>query len=295
MQPIREIGRGAGHPYGAPAGPYHQLYYGRGLVQLTWLANYEKADKRLHELGVLKADESLVQTPDLALRPDVAAAVMIHGMIEGWFTGRKLGDFFHGSVSDWFDARTIINGHDHAGEIAAWGMQFYSALVAQKNAPVVAPANAAGIKSVYVLGDSIAHGTAAAMGWPGNYQDGRSYAAIGATTDIPTSDGLVISMGTNPAQKTSADWLAFPKAFAQLRKRVPATTHVCWIAPAPKYAHERQFVLDFAKQNGDCCVEVVPGPDGTHPPTGTAYRTLGHQALAAMTAAAQAATPPEAA
>ena len=73
MLPVRESGRGKGKKYGKPAGPHGRVYYGRGHVQLTWWENYKKADKRLHELGVLGEDEDLVKDPDLALRPDVAA------------------------------------------------------------------------------------------------------------------------------------------------------------------------------------------------------------------------------
>ena len=46
MYPVREGGLGKGHPYGVP-GADGQVAYGRGLVQLTWAANYAKADKAL--------------------------------------------------------------------------------------------------------------------------------------------------------------------------------------------------------------------------------------------------------
>ncbi len=128
MQPLREYGRGKGRRYGVKAGPFKQVYYGRGDVQLTWLANYERATRELLALGVLKSTESLVRTPDLALRPDVSAAIMIVGMTEGWFTGRKLADYFAGNRSDWVDARRIINGTDKAALIAGYGLHFYAAL-----------------------------------------------------------------------------------------------------------------------------------------------------------------------
>lgn len=134
LQPIAEYGHGHGHSYGVPTGPWHQAYYGRGYVQLTWIANYKRAEAELIKRGLLSADDSLVKTPDLALRPDVAAEIMISGMLEGWFTGRKLGDFFHGRVADWVNARTIINGHDHAAEIAHYAQLFNEALEAQQKA-----------------------------------------------------------------------------------------------------------------------------------------------------------------
>src|SRR3954471_13721270 len=43
MQPIREYGRGKGKAYGNPDPQTGQVYYGRGLVQLTWFDNYRKA------------------------------------------------------------------------------------------------------------------------------------------------------------------------------------------------------------------------------------------------------------
>ena len=120
MQPIAEYGLGANHPYGKPAGPNNQIYYGRGYVQLTWLANYQRAR------DMLKLD--FVANPGLALDPLNAAHIMILGMLQGWFTGRKLSDFFIGTRSDWVDARTIINGHDHDSLIAAYALHFYHAI-----------------------------------------------------------------------------------------------------------------------------------------------------------------------
>ncbi len=130
MQPIAEIGHGRGRSYGSPAGPYHQIYYGRGLVQLTWLNGYRVATKQLRAHGVIDGSIDLEQTPDLAMRPDIAAAVLVFGMVEGWFCpGRKLTTYFAGTRSDWVDARAIINGHDKAALIASYGLQFYHALV----------------------------------------------------------------------------------------------------------------------------------------------------------------------
>lgn len=128
MAPVRELGAGRGRAYGRPVPPYNQVYYGRGLVQLTWERNYTYATKRLRELGLVGSDVDLVRNPDLAMRPDIAAAVLVCGMSEGWFTGRKLIDYFKGTRSDWVDARAIINGSDRAKLIASYGMAFYHAI-----------------------------------------------------------------------------------------------------------------------------------------------------------------------
>jgi putative chitinase len=97
-----------------------QVYYGRGLVQLTWEANYQKMG------GLLGID--LVNDPDLALDPDTASKIMFKGMTLGTFTGKKLSDYF-GNGSDWRNARRIINKLDRADEIATYGKQFHSDIV----------------------------------------------------------------------------------------------------------------------------------------------------------------------
>lgn len=85
-------------------------WLGRGYVQLTWKANYERAGKIL---GV-----DLVTTPNVALDPKIAASVLVIGSRDGWFTGRKLSDYITLQKSDFVGARRIINGTDRAGTIA---------------------------------------------------------------------------------------------------------------------------------------------------------------------------------
>lgn len=118
MQPIAEYGHGRGRPYGEAVNGH--VYYGRGYVQLTWRHNYEAMTPIT---GV-----NLVSDPDLALRPDVAAKVMIHGMTYGTFTGRKLADYFSPRVTDFLNARRIINGLDCAALIAGYGRNFLASI-----------------------------------------------------------------------------------------------------------------------------------------------------------------------
>ena len=107
-------------------------HYGRGDVQLTWERNYEKANKKLHEMGVLKADEDLTRDLDLALRPDVSAAIMVYGMEEGWFTGKKLGDYLPSdrpaTHAEHKSARPIINGTDRDDDLADYAIRWQAAL-----------------------------------------------------------------------------------------------------------------------------------------------------------------------
>lgn len=128
FQPIEEYGHGKNHTYGVPTGPWHQVYDGRGDVQLTWERNYQHATDRLHALGALDTSLSLDSDPTLAMCPDVAACVLIYGMSEGWFTGRKLSDFISDSACNYMGARRIINGLDCAEKIASYATQFESVL-----------------------------------------------------------------------------------------------------------------------------------------------------------------------
>lgn len=111
-----------------------QKYAGRGDVQLTGYANYLKATKRLRELGVLTDAEDLTVTPDLVLRPDVSAAILVYGMAEGWFSGRKLADYLPTSglagAKAFERARPIVNGTDRAAMIAGYAVVVQTALQA---------------------------------------------------------------------------------------------------------------------------------------------------------------------
>lgn len=100
-------------------------WYGRGYVQLTWEKNYKKADDELHLSG------SLLTNPNRALEPAVAAKVLVLGMSEGWFTGKKLGDYLHSdaeSEGNYTQARRIINGLDRASDISHYAKLFENAL-----------------------------------------------------------------------------------------------------------------------------------------------------------------------
>jgi len=85
-------------------------YYGRGLVQLTWLTNYKKYSKL--------TGKDLVKNPDLVLDPHLSLYILVHGMKTGTFTGRKVSDFINHNKTDFIGARRIINGNDKASSIA---------------------------------------------------------------------------------------------------------------------------------------------------------------------------------
>jgi hypothetical protein len=127
MVPIEEYGQGEGHDYGDPVEPYGKCYYGRGHVQLTWHENYCKAEGILKE--VYGQDVPLEQYPERMLEDEVSAIILYDGMMEGWFTGVGLPEYFNDMIEDAVNARKIVNGLDHAEVIAEHYDAFKSALV----------------------------------------------------------------------------------------------------------------------------------------------------------------------
>lgn len=139
MQAIEEYGKGKGRDYGTwrvnsnnekycpkmRGGAVYtfeecpHLFYGRGFVQLTWYDNYLRAGK---ELG-----QDFIANPDLVMQPDFAARILVCGMVKGWFTGKSLGDYVNENVSDFVNARRVVNGMDKAELIADYARRFLRA------------------------------------------------------------------------------------------------------------------------------------------------------------------------
>ncbi|MCS7081165.1 MAG: LysM peptidoglycan-binding domain-containing protein [Chloracidobacterium sp.] len=95
-------------------------YRGRGYVQITGRANYTDWSRRL---GM-----DLVGQPDLATRPEIAARILVIGMRDGTFTGRKLSDYINGNQVDFVNARRTVNGLDRADLIASYAQAYLQAL-----------------------------------------------------------------------------------------------------------------------------------------------------------------------
>ncbi len=116
---------------GAPVKAYEtddgaeQAFYGRGYVQLTWWSNYAAAGVAVGRGMGLLLDPELVKTPE------VAYALMSHGMRtgEGFAYGRRFSQFFLGSATDYVGARRMVNGSDHATDIAAIATKFQAILL----------------------------------------------------------------------------------------------------------------------------------------------------------------------
>lgn len=104
-------------------------YYGRGYVQLTWWSNYAKAGVELG-LGL-----QLLLNPDEVLKPTVAYRLMAYGMRtgQGFANGHKFTNYFNGTKTDYVNARHMVNGHDHAADIAHIAVKFAAVLLAAKS------------------------------------------------------------------------------------------------------------------------------------------------------------------
>ncbi len=100
------------------------LYRGRGYVQITGRANYQKMTEKLSLTG----DEDLILHPDSALHPDIAYKIMSFGMRTGAFTGKKLSDYINAAKCDYTNARRIINALDQADKIEGYAVNFETVL-----------------------------------------------------------------------------------------------------------------------------------------------------------------------
>ena len=118
------------YPYAQPDPETGHAYYGRGHVQLTHKAGYEKMG------DILGVD--LVNNPDLALDPAISLRILLLGMTNGLYTGKKLADYF-GKKDDPIGARRIVNGTDRAALIAGYHHAFLAAIRAANSDEPVEP------------------------------------------------------------------------------------------------------------------------------------------------------------
>ncbi len=114
MQPVRE--------YGGEKYLRSKKYYpwvGEGLIQVTWETNHRK-------FGATR--------PGQLLTWPIALKALFDGMIDGMFTGKKLGHYFNDKVDDPIGARRIVNGTDKAKLIAGYHKNFLDSIKAAKEA-----------------------------------------------------------------------------------------------------------------------------------------------------------------
>lgn len=111
-------------------------YYGRGYVQLTWWSNYAKAGTTIG-LGL-----DLLLDPEKVKEPRIAYALMSHGMRtgQGFANGRRFSQYFNGAQTDYVGARRMVNGQDHAEDIAVLAEKFEAILLKAATSPAKAGA-----------------------------------------------------------------------------------------------------------------------------------------------------------
>ena len=100
-------------------------FRGRGYVQITGRRNYTLWARRL---GL-----DIVANPDLvATDPSIAARILVQGMRDGSFTGKKLADYFPaGDEPQFFNARAMINGdkRKNGEKIAGHARRYLAAMM----------------------------------------------------------------------------------------------------------------------------------------------------------------------
>lgn len=131
VTPQARMGSASGGPvskvYEDDDGTEH-AYYGRGYVQLTWWSNYAAAGVAIGR-GL-----DLLLDPELVKSPAVAYALMSHGMRtgKGFANGHKFDHYFIGDQTRYREARQMVNGSDHADDIAALATKFEAILLAAR-------------------------------------------------------------------------------------------------------------------------------------------------------------------
>lgn len=110
-------------------------WHGRGYTQTTWERNYQRLKQAT---GV-----DVIANPSLAMDPEVAVVALVDGAMEGWWTGKKIGDYITLKQSDFVGARRVVNGTDKAQAIAEIAREYDRALknigygVGEKDVPIV--------------------------------------------------------------------------------------------------------------------------------------------------------------
>lgn len=94
------------------------VYYGRGLVQLTWFENYKK--------------EGIANNPDRALDLNFSTSLLFRGLRDGRWNSRRKGIEFYlpdDGPDDLKNARRTVNITDHWATVADYYRRFVLAIV----------------------------------------------------------------------------------------------------------------------------------------------------------------------
>lgn len=214
--------------FGGPSARYAP-WYGRGLVQLTWQGNYAKY--------AALTGYNLLADPDALIRDfGLSAFVLVHGSRTGGFTGRKLSDYINGPNRDFYNARRIINGLDHAAEIAGAAESWLRQL----------PSWVSGISANYR--PTVSTSAPQAVNNPTAVAAGTPASGTGtATEDYPDGDTLAIDYAGNRWELTYTGYTAQSDGTITV---VGVGTRKKGVAQPdnPRYGVERISLPDLAKQ-----------------------------------------------
>lgn len=88
------------------------VYYGRGFAQLTSLPNYTNYNSILKEH--FKSPPDIVENPDAVLNKFISAFILVHGMVNGTFTTKKISDYVNadGTITRWGETQDILRGYN---------------------------------------------------------------------------------------------------------------------------------------------------------------------------------------
>lgn len=109
-------------------------YRGEGHVQNTGKSNAARATRELNERFQLGID--LVANPSRRGDPFISAHSLFLGNKEGWWTGKKLGDYIGPGDVDFKSARRVVNAMDKADQIAGYARSFLRVLQAAGAKPM---------------------------------------------------------------------------------------------------------------------------------------------------------------
>jgi len=107
---------------------WHTGFYGRGFSQLTWAKNYNKFSPIV---GV-----DLVKNPEMVLKPEIGALILVYGMRRGTFVSNglesltRLDRYFNEITTNWIDARRIVNGTFMADRVADAAQKIFALIEA---------------------------------------------------------------------------------------------------------------------------------------------------------------------
>lgn len=97
-------------------------YIGRGYVQITGENNYEDWSEKFF----WKSNKTILTKyrSALLLNPEIAATILVKGMMEGSFTGKWLTSYLGKDALDFGNARRTVNGTDRSETIAGYARNY---------------------------------------------------------------------------------------------------------------------------------------------------------------------------